>query len=83
MYRASLPGGKRPECEADHSPSSSRKGLGPLATYELNCVHRGNLNFTHYIGGSMETTADMDVITRNIPDSAEKRFLLEDKVAEA
>ena len=31
----------------------------------------------------METTVDLDVITRNIPDSAEKRFLLEDKVAGA
>lgn len=29
----------------------------------------------------MATTADLDVITRNIPDSAEKRFLLEEKVA--
>jgi hypothetical protein len=31
----------------------------------------------------METTADLDVITRNITDSAEKRFLLEDRVAGA
>ena len=74
-YRGSLLGGKRPECDAYHAPPSSRKGLGPLVTFELNCVYRGNLNFTHYIGGSMETTFDLDVIIRNIPDSAEKRFL--------
>jgi hypothetical protein len=76
VYRGSL--GKRSECEADHSPPSSRKGLGPFATYEINCVYRGNLNFTHCNGGSMETTADLDLTT--IPDSAEKCLLLEDKV---
>ena len=83
MYRGSLLGGKWPECDAYHASPSSGTGLGPLATYELNCVYRGNLNFTHYVTGSMETRVDLDVITRNNPDSAEKRFLLEDKVAGA